>query len=337
VSQEGRFRLPAMVISALSVCLITAHTPLIAHSAQADWKPEKNVTIIVHQGPGGGNDKQARVIQKIIESKKLINTTSIVENKEGGGGVAAWAYLNRHPGDGHFIATVIQSLLSVDITKGTLKYTDFTPLGILNTEYVGFLVKPDSPIKTGKDMLDRLKKDPKSISFGLSSGFGGANHNTMCLVMDKAGGIDIKTLKTVLFNSGGDGMAALLGGHVDLLPATTSNIPGVLEAGKVRVIAISSPQRLGGILGNVPTWKEQGIDVVFSNWRGIIGPKGLSQAQIAYWDTVFAQLVKTEDWRKALANSFQEDIYMNSKEAQEYIANEYASVKSILTRLGLAK
>jgi putative tricarboxylic transport membrane protein len=333
---SGWSRIPQYITTSLPLFLIIIIfiVPFV-YPAQPEWKPEKYVTIVVRVGPGGGHDKQARVLQKIMESKKLVNTSIVIENKEGGSGAVAWSYLNKqHAGDAHYIATLSQQLLFIDITRGTLKYTDFTPIAMLDADYVGYAVKPDSPIKSGKDLIDRLKKDPKAISFGLGS-LGGANHNTTILVMDQAG-IDVKKLKMVILGGSADATTALLGGHVDVLITTTSNSAELLEAGQIRLIAISSPQRLGGVYAKVPTWKEQGSDVVFSNWRGIIGPKGLNQAHIAYWDNVFAKVTNTDEWKKYLKDTLGENFYLNSKEAKKYMDDEYTKVKSLYNRLGIA-
>jgi putative tricarboxylic transport membrane protein len=110
-----------------------------------------------------------------------------------------------------------------------------------------------------------------------------------------------------------------------------------VTAGRLRAIAVSSPRRLGGVLSAVPTWKEQGVDSVFSSWRGVIGPKGMSQPQIAYWEGVFAKVVQTDEWKRDMENNFQESNFMNSAESRKYLKSQYDEYKAVLVDVGLAK
>lgn len=306
------------------------------YSQPVEWKPGKNVEIIAGVTPGGGIDRTARMIQGIL-SKSIANTTLTVVNRPGGGGALAWAYLNQHVGDGNYLSAVPINLLTNRITGANpLAHTDVTPLAQVATEYVGFAVKADSPIKNSHDLVDQLKKDPESLSIAIAAVRGGAVHIAAGLVL-KTAGVNIEKLKFVVFGSGGLAMTALLGGHVDAVSTVLSNIAPHLAAGRVRVLGVSSPQRVGGAFAEVPTWREQGVDAVFSNWRGVIGPRGMTQAQIAYWDKVFAKMVKTKEWEKYVESSLQVNDYMNSQEYKRFLDAQYEPLRSVLTQLGLAK
>jgi putative tricarboxylic transport membrane protein len=215
-------------------------------------------------------------------------------------------------------------------------HTNFTPLAMLFDEYLGVNVRADSQVKSGRDLIDRLKKDPESLSFGISTSIGGANHTTLMVCL-RAGGVDIKRLKTAVFPGGAASTTALLGGHVDVINTAPGNMVAHFKAGTLRTLAISSPKRLRGVFASVPTWREQGVPADSSSWRGLMGPKGMTPEQIAYWDKVFAAMVKTEEWKKDLEANFWDDAYANAKGASKRLDEEYAEYKAILTELGVAK
>ena len=316
-------------------CFFSAHAISI-HAAQTPvWKPEKRVELVVPSGPGG-TDRTARVIQKILQDSRFVELPTVVINKPGGGGTIGWSYVNQHAGDPHFLAMTQPALLTNAITgSSTIDHTKFTPIVQLASEYVGFAVKPDSPIKESKDLLERVKQNPGSIVFGVSNALGAPNHLALALVM-KAAGIDVRKLKVVVFASGGESMTALLGGHVQVIPTAAGNLVPQVKAGTVRVVAVTSPKRLDSPFANVPTWKETGVNAVVGNWRGIVGPPGMTKEQVAFWEDVFARLVKTEEWRNEIVNSNSETEYMDSQQSKRFLESEYQDLAKILGELGLA-
>src|SRR4051812_15293517 len=283
--------------SAVLACAIAA---IASGAAFAQWKPEKAVEIIVGTGAGGGQDKTGRTLAHMLTEKRFIETPVNVVNKPGGGGAVGWAYLNQHAGDAHYVEIANTTLLTNKISgRGAVGYTDITPLAMLYSESVALSVRTESPLMTGKDLVERLRKDAASVSASVGSSAGGPNHIAFALIAKAAGG-DVKKLKTVVFQGGGEAVTATLGGHVDVISSAANNVIPFLAAGKMRVLGVTAPQRLPGALANVPTWKEQGIDVHITNWRLLAGPKGLTPGQIAYWDGVVARLVKTDEWKKDL-------------------------------------
>lgn len=317
-------------------CALLA-TILAPAPAAAQWKPTKAVEIIAPSGPGGTTDRTARVVARILQQHKLVDVPVNVVNKPGGSGTIGLNYLNQHPGDGHYIIIATTGSISNHI-MGLIPYnhTNFTPLAMLFDEYLGVNVRADSPVKSGRDLIDRLKKNPESLSFGISTSIGGANHTTLMVCL-RAGGVDIKRLKTAVFPGGAASTTALLGGHVDVINTAPGNMVAHFKAGTLRTLAISSPKRLRGVFASVPTWREQGVPADSSSWRGLMGPKGMTPEQIAYWDKVFAAMVKTEDWKKDLDANFWDDAYANAKGASKRLDEEYAEYKAILTELGVAK
>lgn len=313
------------------VCGLLAAAPAWAQ----DWKPERNVEVIVPSGPGGGTDKTGRTVQLLLQNLKLVDR-SVVVNKPGAAGRLGMLYLNQHAGDGHYIAVSTVTLLTNHITGASnITYTDVTPVAQLFSEYILFAVRADSPVKSGRDMVERLKQDPQSLSVGVTA-VGGTSHMVTGLVVSKAGG-DAKRLKMVVFKAGGEVTTALLGGHVDVVPAPVANLLPHIKSGRLRALAISSPQRLAGDLATVPTWRELGVDAVFDTWRGMVGPRGMTAPQVAYWDRVFSRMTGAADWKQDLMKNYWGDNYLNSSRTRPYLDDEYRDFKTILGELGLAK
>lgn len=305
--------------------------------AFAQWQPDKNVEIVINTGPGSGQDVTGRFMQKLLQELKLVPTSSTVVNKPGGGGAIAYGYMNQHQGDGSFVAIASKSLLTNHIMgRAPVTYTHLTPLAILFEEYISVAVKADSPIKDGRDMLERMKKDPAALSFGVATSLGNPNHQGVAMALKRVG-VDVRKAKNVVFQSGGQAVTALLGGHVDVVPGSVGLMQKHMEAGNIRVIAIAAPQRLAGSYSKVPTWKEQGADAVVSNWRGLIGPGGMTPAQTAYWDKVTREFTQSDTWKKELARKNWDDEYKASADTRKYMDAEYAELKGFLTEMDLAK
>lgn len=307
------------------------------YSQPAQWRPEKNVEIVAGVSPGGAQDRTARQVQRIIQEKRLINTSSLVVNKPGGGGTISLVYMNQHVGDGHYLLVGSVPLLANHITgRSPLSHRDFTPIAQLFSEYVSLTVNVDSPLRTANDVVARLKADPQALSISVGTTYGNQNHVAVANMYRAIGG-DARKLKVVVFSSTGDAVSALLGGHVDAVSSPPSTVAPYVEAGKLRMLAISSPQRLTGKFANCPTWKELGLNVVVASDRGIIGPKGLAPAQVAYWEDVLAKVTASEEWKEDLNRNLWVDNFKKSAEAKAYLDATYNELKIALDELGLSK
>jgi putative tricarboxylic transport membrane protein len=318
-------------------CAALAAIAFAAPDVAAQWKPERNVEIVVGTGPGGGQDKTARLMQLILQERKIAPVPVSVVNKPGGGGSLGWTYLNQHPGDSHYLGVGNPTLISNQIVgRSTLSHTDVTPIAILFTESVAITVREDSSIRNGRDLIERLQKDGSSISFSVGSSIGSANHIAMAQIA-KGAGADPRQMRAVVFQGGGAAVTALLGGHVDLIASAANNVVPHVGAGKLRVIGITAPQRLSGPLATVPTWREQGADVVVSNWRMVAGPRGMAPQAVQYWELALAQMVAQPEWKKDLElNSF-EHLFLTGGDARNFLKSEYAAQWRTLSDLGLAK
>ncbi|MES2564051.1 MAG: tripartite tricarboxylate transporter substrate binding protein [Pseudomonadota bacterium] len=321
-----------MGIVAISVAELVAPSAALAAT---EWRPERNIEVIVGVPPGGPLDGTARLMQKFLE-KRHFGISVAVMNKAGGSHAIAMAYLNQHAADAHYVSMALPNLLTNRIIGAhPLTYTDVTPLALLTSEYIGMSVRAESPLKTGKDLLAKMRADPGSLTFAITSRASG-NHIAAGTVL-KAAGIDLKKVKFVSFKGAAETTVAVLGGHVDVVMATPTSTWRHVQAGKMRMLAVTAPQRLAGEVSAVPTWKELGVNAVSANWRSVVGPKGLTPAQIAYWDQTLSAMVKSAEWQESLKSNQWEDEYLNSANTVKFMREEYKELEALLTELGDAK
>ncbi|MGH8665336.1 MAG: tripartite tricarboxylate transporter substrate binding protein, partial [Burkholderiales bacterium] len=310
--------------------------PLLASAQPKSWVPTHPVELVVGVSPGGGIDRTARTVQRIVQDKRLIDVPLNVINKPGGGGTIAQTYLNQHAGDAHYVVITATSLLTNHIIGRTpIGHHHFTPVAMLYDEYLGVAVNADSPIKTGRELLNALNK-PEALPIGIAASAGNTNHIGAALLA-KAAGVEAKRLKVVVFGSGGESMTALMGGHVALVVTPSANLIGPMQNGRIRILGVAAPERIPGPLASVPTWTEQGVDAVVANWRPVIGAKGWSPAQIAYWEEIYSRLVASDEWKAEIARTGGVPHFMRSRELGAFFEAEETRFRSILTDLGLAK
>jgi putative tricarboxylic transport membrane protein len=331
-------RMPARAAAAaIARCAAALLTCAAAMPAWGQWKPQKPIEIVVSTSPGSGLDTMARTLAAILREGGFVEPSVSILNRPGGAMAVGLGHVAQRPGDGHVLFMNVASVLSAHITgQSKFNYTDFTPLAQLATEPIVFVVAAQSPIQSGRILVAQLQKDPASVSLAFSTTRGDTAHIAIALA-GRSAGADIRRLKTVVFNSAGDATAAALGGHVDVAVGTPANLVPLMEAGKLRMIAISSEQRLGGKLKDVPTWREQGIDAVVTQWRGVLGAHGLTQEQIAFWDATLEKLTRTAAWKAYLEKHQFPDAYANSERTGQQLKAEYATIRDILSQLGMAK
>jgi len=319
-----------LIAAALAVASVNVY-------AQA-WMPKKNVESVAGSAPGGSNDKTARAMERILAANKLVPTTLTVVNKPGGGGSIAYTYVSQRPGDAHYLAIGSSNLLSNNIVgSSTLSYHDFTPIALLYEDYAVFAVQTDSPIKTGKELADRLRKDPRTVVLGFANTFGGSRHIAGGLLV-KAVGSNVRDLKPVVFKGSAEAITAMLGGHIEVVVVGAVNAIAHVANGRMRVVAVAAPQRFSsGALANAPTWREQGVDVVYGNWRAIYGPKGLSPAQLRYWEETLRKMSDAAEWKADLEKNYWSPQFIVGEKLRAEIEREQAYLKTMLAELGLAK
>jgi putative tricarboxylic transport membrane protein len=326
-----RMSTPSLALYAFAFMTTLGSTPAVAQQ----WKPTKAVEIVVGSAVGGSPDVMARLVQTIFQQRGLVPASTVV-NKPGAANTIGWAYLNQHVGDAHYVATFSPAVIGNRLMGMTqLNYQDFTPLNILAREYVVLSVRADSPMKSLADMTARLKKDPGSVSFAFASARGNHNHIVLSMYL-RSIGIDPKVARAVIYPGGGPALTAMLGGHVDVYISSPRSMYPLHKEGRARVLAVSSETREAA-LPDLPTLREQGHDAVFFTWRGFMAPRGLKAPEIAYWDSVFERLAKSEEWRKDTESQFWNADYLLSAAARKHLDRENEQLKVILSELGLVK
>jgi putative tricarboxylic transport membrane protein len=305
--------------------------------AQQTWSPSRNVEIVVGSAPGGSNDKTARSVEKAIVEAKLIPTSLTVVNRPGGGSTIAFAYVRQKKADPHTLLVGTTALLSNHIVgTSTISYDDFTPIASLFNDYVVFAVNANSPIKTGKDLIAKLKENPQSVSIAFATTLGSHNHIAAGLLA-KSVGVNARNLKAIAFKGSAEAITQVMGGHIDLVTTAAGNVANHVAEGRLRVIGVSSPKRFPGALAAVPTWKEQGANLVYGGWRSIMGPRDLTPAQIAYWEGVLRKVTETKEWKDDLEKNYWSDDFVGSAQFRKDLAKDYADMKSVLVDIGLAR
>jgi len=330
-------RRPSLRTLAAAVFALPVLALIAPGAADAAWKPTRNVELLVPAGVGGGNDRAARMVHRILKKYKFLPTSVSVVNKPGAGGTIAYAYLNQFKGDAHHIALYPTSLLTRPISgRSDITFRQLTPLGHMFNEYSVVMVRNDSPIKSGVDLLQRLKKDIHSTSFAIGTSRVNTNGMALAAVLN-AVGLDYRNLRVLTHKSGGKSYAAVLGGHVDVYGTSVGSAQKRLKKGKMRGIAISSPTQLGGDVTGIKTWKEQGADIEFFGLRGLLGPGGLSADQIAYWDSVIAKVVKTKEFKAYAKKSGAVINYKNSKDTRIFMEKLETEWTALMKKFGLVK
>ena len=312
-------------------CGLIAAVPALAQQ----WTPTRPVEIIVGSGAGGAADRQARTVQRYLQALPGVSS-AVVSNRPGGGGSIAYTFLAQHPGEGHYISTMATSLLTNQITGvSKIGYHDLTPLNILLREYVAVWVRSESPIASAKELIALMKKDPAGLSFGFATARGNQNHIVIGM-LGKAAGVDPKALKTVVYASGGQGMTAALGGHVDVWVGTAGSAQQHMQNGTVRILGLSAGKRQPGPLAAVPTLDEQGIPAEYYAWRGFAGPKGLTPQQLAFWDGAFQKIVSTDEWKQELEKNAWVEGIPGAAATRAYLDTEFEMLRKALAELGVA-
>ena len=292
------------ILNATAACVLVI-LAATAH-AQAQWKPTKTVDVIVHTGPGGGSDLLARAIATMMEKEKLLPVRMQVLNRPGGNGAVACAAIAERKDDPHTLGLITSVWIANMLTtsEATVTVRDLKPVVQLMQEPAVFAVRADSPYKTLKDFIEAARAKPGQLK--QSGGSITSRDNIIRQTLQHATGTK---WAFVSFPGGGERLAALLGGHVDIMVIEPQEAGEHVRAGKLRVLAQIADKPLPGYSG-VPTLKEAGYDVTPTpQIRAVMAPPGMPAEAVAYWQDRFTKLHQTESWRKYIADNQLEETF----------------------------
>lgn len=305
---------------------------LTAGQSLAQFTPTKPIEIVVHGGPGSGNDVFGRALVSIIEQDKLAPVRVQVANRPGGGSTTAAAYLNGKSGDSHTIGVFTNVWLTDPLVQSAAKvliYKDLTPIARMVAEPGLVVVKSDSSFKTLKEFVDAAKAKPKTLK--QSGGSITARENIIRQIIMKQTGADWAFIS---FPSGSERLAALLGGHVELMILDPSEAMEQVRAGKIRVIAQIADKRLPAF-PDIPTIPEAGFPLPpIPQIRGMVGPPEMPPAALAYYENLIEKIVATPAWKKYLLDNHFEGQFAKSKETKAFLQSYEGDIRKQLEEVG---
>jgi putative tricarboxylic transport membrane protein len=316
-----RFAWSGAIAAVLAAGLVTSA------AAQLELK------IIAPAAPGGGWDQTARSLQQSVTAEKLVKSAQVI-NVPGAGGTVGLAQFVNNKGDGN--ALMVNGFVMVGailLNKSPVNLTQVTPIAKLTEETQVIVVPANSPIKDAKDLAAAVKKDVARVTFAGGSA-GGADHIMAGMFVGAVGG-DASKVNYVPFSGGGESLAAIMGGRVTAGISGYGEYEGQIKAGRLRAIGVSSSQRLPNV--NVPTFKEQGIDLVLTNWRSVVAAPGLNDAQKKALSDLVEKTVKSKAWQEQLKQKGWDNAYLGADAFAKFLKEEIVRVDGVLKQLGLVK
>jgi putative tricarboxylic transport membrane protein len=312
-------------LKTLGALAVTGALPLGARASAA-------LKMMIPANPGGGWDTTGRALGKALQDAGAAATVSY-ENKGGAAGAIGLAqFVNASKGDGNALMVMGAVMLGGIITgKPPVNLSQATPIARLTSEYNVFVLPAASPLKTMADVVEQMKKDPASVKWG--GGSRGSTEHIAAAMIARAVGVDPAKINYVAFRGGGEAVAAILGNNVTVGGSGYSEFAQYIDSGKMRAVAVTSAQRLKGI--NVPTLKEQGIDVEIGNWRGVYGAPGITDAQRKALTDMILKAVKSKAWAEAMEKNAWTPALMTGKEFDDFVDREFASLRATMVKAGM--
>ncbi len=313
-------------LKTLAALAAAGSLPLAARAAAA------NLKMMIPANPGGGWDITGRALGKALQEAGVAASVSY-DNKGGAAGALGLAqFVNASKGDPNAVMVMGAVMLGGIITgKPPVSLSQATPIARLTSEYNVFVLPAASPLKTMKDVVEQMKKDPGSVKWG--GGSRGSTEHIAAAMIARAVGVDPAKINYVAFRGGGEATAAILGGNVTVGGSGYSEFAEYIKTGKMRAIAVTSDARLKGI--DVPTLKEQGINVVIGNWRGVYGAPGITPTQRKELTDMIVKATKSKAWAEALEKNAWTPALMVGPEFETFVDNEFASLRAVMAKSGM--
>ena len=294
--------------------------------------PEKPITLVVHAGAGGGSDIFSRTLSAAFDKEKILAQPIVVENRPGGSGAVSFAYVAGKRKDPYFLLTAVTSFLTTPILrKSQITHKDFTPVANFAFDEYVVIVKADGKYKSIKDIVDAAKASPKRITVGGTQL--GSSDSICAYLIEKAAGVQFNY---IVFNSGGEVNAALMGGHIDWAVSNPGEALELAKAKKVLTLGVFAEKRLAGA-PDVPTLKEQGYDAIYVQNRGLVAPADIPGDALKVYEEAFQKYMKTEIWRNYLKENLLSEAWMDGATFGKWLDKEHARYSEVLKDMGLLK
>ena len=312
-------------LKSMAALVVSGGLPLSAFAAG-------NVKMMIPANPGGGWDGTGRALGKALMDAKVADTVTF-ENKGGAAGALGLAqFVNASKGDPNALMVMGAVMLGGIITgKPPVSITAATPIARLTSEYNVFVLPANSPFKTMADVVAQLKKDPGSVKWG--GGSRGSTEHIAAAMIARAVGVDPAKINYVAFRGGGEATAAILGGNVTIGGSGYSEFSEYIKTGKMKPIGVTAAARLKGI--DVPTLKEQGIDVEIGNWRGVYGAPGITPAQRKALTDMVIKATQSKAWAEALEKNNWTPAVLSGDAFAKFVDDDFASLRATMVKSGM--
>ncbi len=291
-------------------------------------------SIMAPAAPGGGWDQTARTMQAVLTETGISSDVQVTNVPGAGGTIGLAQFVNQSKGDPEALIVGGYVMVGAILTNASpVDLTMVTPIARLTGEQEAVVVPAASPLKTMADLVAALKADPGAVSWGGGSA-GGTDHILAGLIA-KAAGVDPTKVNYIAFSGGGEALAAILGGQVTVGVSGYGEFQSQVEAGELRVLAVSGEERMAGV--EAPTLREAGVDVALENWRMVAAAPGLTPEQTAAITADIEKMATSEPWKKALADRGWIDSFLAGEAFQTQLAADIAATSEILKAIGLVQ
>ena len=301
------------------------------------FEPE-TAECIAPANAGGGWDFTCRQVGKAMQDLKLVKGTVQVTNMAGGGGGVAYAEVINKRNEDNGLIIAASSATSTRLAQGAFPGNTMDQVrwvASVGADYGVIAVAKDSPINTLPELMEKIKADPTSVSVAGGSAVGGWDHLKVLIAARKAGIDDVRQIKYVAFDGGGEAVTQLLAGSVQAFTGDASEAKGFVDSGDIKVIAVLAPERMPGDFANFPTAREQGIDAVGANWRGFYAPGGMSEDAHTFWVDTIGKAYDSEEWKGIMAANGLAPLNLRGEEFQKFVAENVQEIQDLSREIGI--
>ncbi|WP_299950015.1 tripartite tricarboxylate transporter substrate-binding protein [uncultured Ruegeria sp.] len=295
---------------------------------------------IAPANPGGGWDFTCRQVGKSLQDLGLIDQTMQVVNLAGGGGGVAFAEVVNKRGEDNELIVAASAATATRLAQGAYPGNTMDQvrwLAAIGADYGVIAVAADSPVNTLPELLDQIKADPTTVSVAGGSAVGGWDHLKVLIAANAYGIDDVRAVKYIAFDGGGEAVTQLLAGSVQAFTGDISEAKGFVDSGDIKVIAVLAPERLPGEFADFPTAKEQGIDAIGANWRGFYAPGGMTDEAYGDWVGKIGDLYASDEWKEVMAANGLAPLDLQGADFQNFVAESVGQIQTISKEIGIIK